>query len=247
MKKLLALLMTCATMTCAFASCGDGESFESSVSESGVAEATESTAEEVTTEATTEEVTTQAETSEPEEDTDISDVEDELITDEIEFTTHEYIADADKTPFIGKWQGEKIEFDGETATDVMGIPVSVLYQYELKDDGTISLGESLIEISGDTAEYTWGIISDTEIEIVNNAMQIAVVMELDGDYLVSNADGQKACLAKVEEFDAFDMESFMNDFSLDDASDDTSATEDVVTDAETEEVSGTSSTDTINE
>lgn len=247
MKKLLALLMACATMTCAFASCGDDESSESSASESSVAETTESTTEEVTTEATTEEETTQAETSESEEDTDVSDGEDTSVTAETEFTTHEYLADADKTPFIGKWQGEKIEFDGETATDVMGIPVSVLYQYEFKDDGTLALGESLIEISGDTSEYTWGIISDTEIEIVNTAMQVAVVMELDGDYLVSNADGQKAYLAKVDDFTPFDMESFMNGSGTDDASGDTSVTEDVVTDAETEEVSGTSDTDTINE
>ena len=247
MKKLLAILMACATMTCAFASCGDDESSESSVSESSV-ESTESTTEEVTTEATTEEETTQAETSESEEDIAASDGEDASVTAETEFTTHEYIVDADKTPFIGKWQGEKIEFEGETATDVMGIPVSVLYQYELKDDGTLALGESLIEISGDTSEYTWGVISDTEIEIVNTAMQVAVVMELDGDYLISNADGQKAYLAKVDEFEDFDLEGFMGEMTPEeDTSAGADSTESDVTDTTENVEAPEAETETISE
>lgn len=209
MKKLLALLMACATMTCAFASCGEDEaddvstSSDSSVSESSEEE-TETTTEEAIEETTEEETT--------EESTEDTDAEGEWVTDETEFTTHEYLVDADKTPFIGKWQGEKIEFEGETATDVMGIPVSVIYQYELKEDGTLVLGDSLVEISGDTTEYTWGIISDTEIEVVNATMQVAVVMELDGDNLISRADGQTAYLSKVDEFEEFDFEAFMGEF-----------------------------------
>ncbi|MCM1505593.1 MAG: hypothetical protein NC177_00435 [Ruminococcus flavefaciens] len=341
MKKLIALLMACATMTCAFVSCGNDESSESSVSESSTSETTEETTESATEEETAEPTTEQNEVSafvgkwqglkfvaDGEESTDFmgepiyamfqlelcedgivnfgefmsqhithSDVtwswkatsdtqceffsddgsdsttltidgdylviteddekvylervdefteyqpeetegEGEWITEDTEFTTHEVIEDADKTAFVGKWQGEKIEFEGETATDVMDISVSVLYQYDLKEDGTLALGDSLMEISGDTTEYTWGVISDTEIEIVNVEMQVAVVMELEGDYLVSNADGQKAYLAKVDEFEAFDLESFMNGYSIDDTD---------TTEAEDDTVSGTESTDTINE
>lgn len=341
MKKLIALLMACATMTCAFASCGDDESSESSVSESSKAETSAETSEDTTEEETTESETENNEVSafvgkwqgvkfvsDGEEYTDflgvpvyamfqfelcedgtinlsefmsqqvVEDIttwswketsgtqgelysddevsvikldgdylvidedgeqaylekvdefteyqteetegEGEWITDDTEFTTHEYIADADKTPFLGKWQGEKIEFEGETATDVMGIPVSVLYQYELNEDGTLTLGDGLVEISGDTSEYTWGIISDTEIEVVNEAMQVAVVMELDGDYLVSNADGQSAYLAKVDEFEAFDLEAFMNGFELD-------GTEEPSDDTATTEIVSGEDTDTINE
>lgn len=144
--------------------------------------------------------------------------------EETELPTHEYLEDADKTPFVGKWQGEKVEFEGETVTDVMGLPVSVLYQFDIREDGTVALGEGLLSIIGEAPSFTWGVISEDEIEIVNLAEEDVTVLKLDGDKLVGEEDGEVSYLAKVDEFEAFDMESFMNSFSFDDESDETSDT-----------------------
>lgn len=215
MKKLLAILMACATITCAFASCGDEKSEvsdKSSVSEV-VTEAdteAETTTEEVTTEATTE--------AETESDTTADSTDAEADTSAVEKTTREYIEDADKTAFVGKWECEKLVLEGEEMTELMGMPLYAVFQLEVKDDGTAVMAEAVAELSDSESAvtYTWGVVSDTEMEIVD-ADGNAMLLTLDGNYLVGTEEGydEQLYLAKVDEFTPFDMESFMNDFQLD--------------------------------
>lgn len=212
MKKLLALLMACATMTCAFASCGD-EKEGSSSSSTSVSESseTETTTEEVTEEETTEEETTEAETA-----SDITETEAETTT--VEKVTYEYIEDADKTPFIGKWECEKLIIEGEEMTDLMGIPLYAVFQLEINEDGTAVMAEAVAELSDseEAVTYTWGVVSDTEIAIVNTDGD-SMLLTLEEDYLVGTEEGydEQLYLAKVDDFTPFDFESFMNDFQLD--------------------------------
>lgn len=231
MKKLFALLMACATMTCAFASCGDekegSSSNDTSVSESSVAE-------ETTTEEATEEETTEADT---EADTTEDSAETEIETSAVEKTTYEFIEDADKTAFLGKWECEKLVVEGEEMTDLMGLPLYAVFQLEVKEDGTATMAEAAAEISEseEAVTYTWGVVSDTEIAIID-ANDNAMLLTLEGDYLVGTEEGydEQLYLAKVDEFTPFDFESFMNDFQLEGA-EDTSDSVDVSGSEETSE------------
>lgn len=216
MKKLLALLMACATMTCAFASCGD-EKEESSSGSTSVSESseTETTTKEVTEEETTEEETTEAEA---ETESDTAETETEAETTAVEKVTYEYIEDADKTPFLGKWECERLIIEGEELTDLMGIPLYAVFQLEIKEDGTAMMAEAVAELSDseEAVTYTWGVVSDIEIAIVNTNGD-SMLLTLEEDYLVGTEEGydEQLYLAKVDDFTPFDFESFMNDFQLD--------------------------------
>jgi len=214
MKKLLALLMACATITCAFASCGEEKEESSanktSVSESSAeAEETEDTTEEASEEETTEAETTTEDSAETESDTSA-----------VEKTTYEFIEDADKTAFLGKWECTKLVVEGEEMEDLMGLPLYAVFQLEIKEDGTASMAEAVAELSESEVAitYTWGVVSDTEIAIVDSNDN-SMLLTLDGDYLIGTEEGydEQLYLAKVDEFTPFDFESFMNDFQMDGA------------------------------
>ena len=222
MKKLIALLMACTTMTCMFASCGDKEEDSSVSDESSVSE---ESVDETTTEETTEEETTE-ETTEAETEEETTEEETE------EKTTHEYI-DADATAFLGKWECEKIVAEGEEMTDFMGIPVYAMFQLEIKEDNTASMPDTMAELSlsEEYLTYTWGMVSETEIEIVNTDGD-SMLLTLDGDYLIGTEEGsdEQLYLVNVDEFTPFDFEEFMNSFELGDGTD----TEDVAGEEESE-------------
>ncbi|MDE5620057.1 MAG: hypothetical protein K2I80_06000 [Ruminococcus sp.] len=193
MKKLLAVLTACMAVTCIFSSCGDEKKDDSSVSESSsvsVRDEAESTTETVTEE--------------------LSEEETEYASEEI--TTHEYI-DADATVFLGKWECEKILVDGEAIDDLMGMPVYISYQYDIMEDGTAGLSESLMAIAteDDMLDYTWGLISENEIEIVG-ANGSVIQFKLDGDYLISSENNTEIYLKKVDEFTPFDFQAFVDDY-----------------------------------
>lgn len=213
MKKLIALLIACTAMTCSFVSCGD-EKEESSVSDVSVSESsTDDSSDDSVEEDTSEEETEEATEETTEESVEVT---------TIEKTTHEYIEDADKTAFLGKWECEKLIVEGEEMTELMGMPLYAIFQLEVREDGTAVMAESLTEYS-DSEEaviYTWGVVSETEMEIVdadNNAM----LFTISGDYLVGTEEGydESLYLIKVDEFTPFDFESFVNDFESDDSSD----------------------------
>ncbi len=194
MKKSLAVLTACMALTCICSSCGDEKKEDSSVSESSsvsVQDEIESTTESITEE-------------------EIESVSVETT----EITTHEYI-DADATAFIGKWECEKILVDGEEIHDLMGMPVYSLYQYDIMEDGTAGLSDSLMAIAteDDVFDYTWGLISENEIEIVG-ANGTVIQFTLDGDYLVniSSESNTETYLKKVEEFTPFDFQAFVDDY-----------------------------------
>ena len=248
MKKLLALLMACATMTCAFASCGDEKadgsstSDESSVSESS-ADKTETDNQEESDEETTEETS---------EDESVSDGE---TTDDTEKTTYQFLEDVDSTVFVGKWECEKLVVEGEEMTDFMGMPLYAVYQIEIKEDGTAVMGESLNEISDAEVSmtYEWGVISDTEMAIVNDDGD-AMYFTFDGTYIIGTEEGydEQIYFIKVDEFTPFDFEAFMNEFQ--EGLEDTEIYDDSLTDDESvdgideSEISDTDETvDTVDE
>ena len=257
MKKLIALLMACATMTCAFASCGeekaDGSSTvsdESSVSESSVDESeTDSADKDEVDEDTTEE----SEVEDSEEDA-VSDDENTEDTTE-QATAFQFLEDADNTMFVGKWECEKLVVEGEEMTDFMGMPLYAVYQLDIKDDGTAVMGESLNDISDAEVSmtYEWGVISDTEMAIINDD-GTAMRFTYDGTYIIGTEEGydEQIYFVKVDEFTPFDFEAFMNEFQegLDDVEiDDDSLTDDEYVDGidENEVPEADETVDTVDE
>ena len=241
MKKLLALLIACTTLTCAFASCGDKEE-DSSSSSTSVSESSET---ETTTESETEAETDADETSAEESETDADETSaEESETSAVERTTHEYIEDADKTPYLGKWECDKLVVDGEEVQDLMGLPLYAVFQLEINEDGTAMMAQAVAELSDseEAVTYTWGVIGDNEIEIVdenNNAMTLT----LSDNYLIGTEEGydEQLYLAKVDEFTPFDFESFMNDLQ------ESVSTESASGDVETETVESTETVDEVSE
>ncbi len=210
MKKLIAVLTACMAVTCIFSSCGDEKKDESSVSESSSVQDEAETITESETESETEEET-EAETTLAESESETE----EASAGETESATHEYLEDADPTAFLGKWECEKIVNNGEEMTELMGMPVYALYQYDIMEGGTAGLSESLMEVAaeGDNLEYKWGLISETEIEITGPDGS-AIQFTLDGDYLVNVDDNSKTeiYLKKVDEFQFFDFQAFADNY-----------------------------------
>lgn len=187
MKKLTALLVACAAMMCAFASCGDKEK-ETDVSD-------ESSVSQAATDAETESETT-ADTS------------------AVENATHEYIENADKTAFVGKWESSKLVANGEELDEVNGLPVYSVFQYNILEDGSVTLPDSLMEISdsGNSVTYQWGMISDTEIEITGSN-GTSIIYTLQNGQLVNIDDAEEIYLDKVDDFTYFDFKSYYEQLS----------------------------------
>ena len=255
MKKLLALLMACATMTCAFASCGeekgDGSastSEESSVSESGADEVESDNADKSEEDETSEEESSEEESEEESEEDSEADEEATESTDDVQKTTYQFLDDVDKSAFIGKWECEKLVVEGEEMTDFMGMPLYAVYQLDIKEDGTAIMGESLNELSDAevTMVYEWGVISENEIAIINDIGD-TMRFEYDGTYIIGTEEGyeEEIYFVKVDEFTPFDFEAFMNGFqeALDDIEIDTDAVVDGESGETDESVSGIDDTD----
>lgn len=199
MKKLLALLIACTAMTCVFASCGD-EKKDSSANDTSVSE----------TEVVTEETTTS-------ESTEVSDADNsntEQATVDAQPAAREYIEDADKTPFVGKWECSRLSANGEDLDELYGIPTYAVFQYDLHEDGTVSLPDSLIEASNpeDMLVYTWGMLSENEIEIVGTSESFENITKLtlkNGQLInVDEELDEQIYLDKVDEFQYFDFKAY---------------------------------------
>lgn len=197
MKRLFAILVACTAMTFMFASCGDEEkessvSKEQSVSEESDGETTETNDEEVTTQ------TEESEEAEPEQE------------ENAESVTNENSENSDSLSFLGKWNGVKAVVDGEEVNNISGLPAYV-FQVDFQENGKVLFGDLMTELIYES-DYTWSMISDNEIEVVDESGKNALFI-IEGDYLVSIEDGNdKIYLSKVDEFTAFgdaDMTAFL--------------------------------------
>lgn len=112
--------------------------------------------------------------------------------------------ESDKTAFFGKWEGERAVVGGEETTDINDIPLSLIYQFDFKEDGTVLLGEVISEITEETI-WSWSMLSKTEIAVIDGEND-SMLMTLDGDYLIINDDTSDAMiyLVRVNEFTSVD-------------------------------------------
>lgn len=123
-----------------------------------------------------------------------------------EIVTQAYDESVDKTAFIGKWECTKFVKDGEEYTNVNGIPQYALFQYELLEDGNANLSDSLMAVIDHEVYYSWGTVSDSEIEIASDKGNTN--FKLENGQLVSIENGEEIYLDKVDEFQVFDFEAY---------------------------------------
>lgn len=112
-----------------------------------------------------------------------------------ENTTHKYV-NADPTAFIGNWQSIKISVPHKKQYLITDYSLEDIFRLTVNDDHTAVV--SGIEISGseNPVTYTWGMVSDTEIELYNNDSIILLTLDNDG-LLVCNIFDVTVSLRKL--------------------------------------------------
>lgn len=126
--------------------------------------------------------------------------------------THEYLENADITPFVGKWECSKLVANGQELEELQGLPAYAVFQYDFLEDGTVKLPDSLMAVSDteDNITYQWGIISETEVE-VTGSNDSSVVYTLDNGQLVNISGNEEIYLEKVDEFTEFDFQAYYDE------------------------------------
>ena len=95
--------------------------------------------------------------------------------------------DFDPSAFIGKWEGEKSIIDGEeTNVDDNDMPLCI-YQFDLKEDNKVGIGEYVAEFY-DEENCFWYLLSNNQ-----------AVLFLDGDKIISDIEGDNLVIA--DEYD----------------------------------------------
>ncbi len=121
----------------------------------------------------------------------------------------EYRTDVDTSAFIGNWECEKLEVDGEEVTDYDGLPVSVMFQIVIEKDGTAYIAAQIYsETSEEPPKFTWGAVDENSIELVDEYDNIMLLTLKDGK-LIGTEEGfsEKLTLKKVDKFTEFDYNS----------------------------------------
>ncbi|MDE6035142.1 MAG: hypothetical protein K2G36_04450 [Ruminococcus sp.] len=133
----------------------------------------------------------------------------------IQPVTHEYDKTVDKSVFVGKWECCRMVAGGQERTDYRGIPAYALFQYDLHEDNTASLPDSVIEVSdpNNPITYTWGAISDKEVEIVGSNGAVLIYTLNDDGNLEDIENGEEVVLEKVDEFQYFDFKNYYEELA----------------------------------
>ena len=132
----------------------------------------------------------------------------------VEPETRKYDESVDKTAFVGKWECSKFIKGGEEYTNVNGIPQYALFQYDFQEDGKVNLADSLMEIADpeSNVSYSWGAVSDDEVEVYSNDGSVSAFKLIDGQ-LVNSVEDEEFYLDKVDEFQEFDFKAYYEQLS----------------------------------
>lgn len=132
---------------------------------------------------------------------------------DVQVETQEYDNSVDKNIFVGKWECTKFTDNGEEYTNLNGIPMYILFQYDFLEDGNVGFSDSLMEISDpeNPIKYTWGTISDSEIEVASSGGNMTYTLE--NGQLVNRINNQEIYLDRVETFQEFDFKAYYEQLS----------------------------------
>lgn len=125
--------------------------------------------------------------------------------------------------FAGKWEGEKlVTDDGLEITDIFGIPLSVTFQFDFRENGTCVISKQVMDFSPDeeAPAGTWSSDGDklTLVTADDDGEENTLVFEYKNDRLVvenMDEDAEGALyLVQVDEFTPFNMESILSGFDF---------------------------------
>ncbi|MDE6832675.1 MAG: hypothetical protein K2J39_00280 [Ruminococcus sp.] len=132
----------------------------------------------------------------------------------VQMETHAYDNSIDKSIFVGKWECYKLVTNDAELTTIGGIPSYAIFQYDIREDGTVALPDFLMEIADENAtSYKWGTISDTEIEITGSDGSAIVYVMNDGNLENIDTNGEEIYLKKVDEFQYFDFKTYYEEIA----------------------------------
>ncbi|MCM1313747.1 MAG: hypothetical protein NC040_03290 [Muribaculaceae bacterium] len=133
----------------------------------------------------------------------------------IQAETHAYDENVDKNIFVGKWECCRLVANGEELTSLGSIPAYAVFQYNVLEDGTVTLPDSIMKIADpeEMVYYKWGAISDTEMEITGSDGSAIVYVLNDGKLENIDTNGEEIYLEKVDEFQDFDFETYYKEIA----------------------------------
>ena len=117
--------------------------------------------------------------------------------------------------YCGKWEADYMYMDGEKTTNMLGMPLSALFRYELKDNGKaqwVSAVDNNVIQYGKNTDITW---KETDPDYIQlkvtdlNGKEATQTMNLHyrEGMLVIEEDGTAIYLKKVDEFTPIDKDA----------------------------------------
>ncbi|MBQ6250660.1 hypothetical protein [Ruminococcus sp.] len=111
--------------------------------------------------------------------------------------------------YIGKWEATEMMMDGTKYTDMLGVPLSALFSFEIKKDGKViwrsAVDNKVIQNANENVDITWKQTGDDSIQIKvtdlkgkepDNTMD----MKYRDGMLVIEEEGSYINITKVDEF-----------------------------------------------
>ncbi|MDE6833035.1 MAG: hypothetical protein K2J39_02120 [Ruminococcus sp.] len=120
----------------------------------------------------------------------------EIPEETTENATHEY-TDSDPTAFIGEWQSIKISVRNKKQYLITDYSLEDIFRLTINSDNTAVVSGAEISGSENPVNYTWGMVSDTEIELFSDNGSI-ILLSLDNKgLLVYNNSDMTVSLQKI--------------------------------------------------
>lgn len=117
--------------------------------------------------------------------------------------------------YHGKWEADYMTMEGTKITDMLGIPLSALFRFEIGSDGKVkwvsAVDNNIIQNANSNMDITWketktDVIQFKVTDITGNADTETMDLHYRDGMLVIEADGSAIYLKKVDEFTPIDAD-----------------------------------------
>lgn len=117
--------------------------------------------------------------------------------------------------YVGKWEAKYMTIDGTKYEDMLGLPISALFRFEIQQDGKVywrsPIDDKIIQNANENNEITWkqkkkedDIIILTVKDLKSKEDPRTMEMKYVNGSLVIDSDGTTVDLEKVDEFTEID-------------------------------------------
>ena len=118
--------------------------------------------------------------------------------------------------YVGKWEASSMTLNGETSEQVMGVPISALFRFEVYDNGKVTwrsaVDNNIIQNANATMDITWKETKENRIEfkvtdLSGKTDTQTMNLNYHDDMLVIEESGSAIYLKKVDEFTKIDPQA----------------------------------------